>query len=106
MATDIYSLVPRPTPFFVLQFAFSIIHGGVFYTLPLSCIILKKNQRTKNRVGLRMRLQISYGHAKAATDAWLLIRVLRKLLRRSSQKTNHCQISESMEIEDIVLYSI
>ena len=23
-----YSLVPRPTPFFVLRFAFNIIHGG------------------------------------------------------------------------------
>ena len=27
MCVDI-SLVPRPTPFFVLRFAFSIIHGG------------------------------------------------------------------------------
>ena len=24
----LYSLIPRPSPFFVLQFAFSIIHGS------------------------------------------------------------------------------
>ena len=45
-----HSLVPRPTPFFVLQF---VIHG----TLPLPCIVLHANQRTKkNGAGLGMRL--------------------------------------------------
>ena len=52
------SLVLRPPPFFVLQFAFSIMHGRA---LPLSCIILSTiilnaNQRTKNRGGLGTRL--------------------------------------------------
>ena len=28
LAMQMFSLVPRPTPFFVLRFAFSIIHGG------------------------------------------------------------------------------
>jgi len=36
---QLHSLVPRPSPFFVLQFAFSII---------LPCIILNTNRRTKN----------------------------------------------------------
>ena len=73
MATDICSLVPRPTPFFVLQFAFSIIHGGVFCALLLSCIILDTNWRTKKRG--RPGNEISCGHVKAATDAWLPIKL-------------------------------
>ena len=40
------SLVPRPTPLFVLRFAFNIIHGGA---LPPPCIILNVNRRTKKR---------------------------------------------------------
>ena len=49
------SLVPRPPPFFVLQFVFSIIHGS-HHALPLLCNILNANQRTKNRGGLGTRL--------------------------------------------------
>ena len=37
------SLVPRPPPFFVLQFPVSIIRA-----LPFPCIILNANRRTKN----------------------------------------------------------
>ena len=40
------SLVPRPPPFFVLRFLFSIIHR----------IILNENRRTKNGGGLGTRL--------------------------------------------------
>ena len=36
-------LVPRPPKFFVLQFAFSIIHGSG-RALPLPCIILNANR--------------------------------------------------------------
>ena len=53
------SLVPRPSPFFVLRFAFSIIHGsGRAHSraLPLPCIILNANRRTKNGGGLGTRL--------------------------------------------------
>ena len=51
------SLVPRPPPFFVLQFAFSIIHGSA---LPLPCIILNASRRTKNGGGLGTRLHAEY----------------------------------------------
>ena len=47
------SLVPRPPPFFV-RFAFSIIHGsGRAWkrALPLPCIILNANRRTKKKRG-------------------------------------------------------
>ena len=46
----IISLIPRPTSFFVLRFALSIIHGdgGVWKTLLPPCIILSANWRTKN----------------------------------------------------------
>ena len=44
ISCSLLSLVPRPPPFFVLQFAFSIIH------------VLNANQRTKNGGGLGTRL--------------------------------------------------
>ena len=45
------SLVPRPTPFFVLRFAFNIIHGGrrVLFHLRVLC-------KPKNGIGLGTRL--------------------------------------------------
>ena len=54
------SLIPRPPPFFVLRFAFSIIHGSGFRALPLPCIILNTNRRTKNGEGLGTRLDEWY----------------------------------------------
>ena len=55
-----HSLVPRPPPFFVLRFVFSIIHGSGracsiihgsrrAHALPLPCIILNANRRTKKQ---------------------------------------------------------
>ena len=49
------SLVPRPPPFFVLRFAFSIIRGSGSALL-LPCFILNANRRTKNGEDLGMRL--------------------------------------------------
>ena len=51
------SLVPRPPTFFALWFAFSIIHRSA---LPLLCIILNTNRRTKNGGGLGTRLHAEY----------------------------------------------
>ena len=43
--------VLRPPSFFV-RFAFSTIHGSPFFTaLPLPCIILNANRRTKKKMG-------------------------------------------------------
>ena len=52
------SLVPRPPPFFVLRFAFSVIHGSG----RVRKIILNTNQRTKNGGGLGTRLISSYNN--------------------------------------------
>ena len=44
------SLVPSPSPFFVLRFAFSIIHGSGrarSRALPLPCIILNATEEQK-----------------------------------------------------------
>ena len=49
----------QASPIFVLRFAFNIIHGSgrmVKNVLPLPCIILNANQRTKNGGGLGTRL--------------------------------------------------
>ena len=48
------SLVPRPTPFFFLRFAFSMEAEESEKLSP--CIILNTNQRTKNGAGLGTRL--------------------------------------------------
>ena len=59
------TLVSQASPIFVLRFAFSIIHGhgrarkAVFTALPLSCIILNANQRTKTgKPGNEARLTV------------------------------------------------
>jgi len=46
-----HNLVPMPPPFFVLRFAFA---------LPLLCIILNANRRTKNGGGLGTRLYMNH----------------------------------------------
>ena len=48
------SLVPRPTPFSVLQFALTIIHGCE----PHPCIIVNANRITENGVGLGTSLSL------------------------------------------------
>ena len=55
-ATKNLALFPGLHGFFVLRFAFSIIHGGG----RALCIILNANRRTKNGVGLGTRLQKTY----------------------------------------------
>jgi len=64
------SLVPRLPPFFVLQFAFSIVHGSGRAPLPVPCIILNTNRRTKNRGGLGTRLCVTLvkAHHTLLTD--------------------------------------
>ena len=49
----VFSLVPWPTPFFVLWFVFSIIRGGkrARKTILPQCIILNVNQRKKKKTG-------------------------------------------------------
>ena len=49
-----------------------------------------------------MRLQISYGHVKAATDAWLLECLESCYVGQVGKQT----LPDKMEIEDIALYSI
>ena len=60
MCACIHSLIPRPPPFFVLRFVFSIIHrnGRAAKKSGLLCIVLNAN-RTKNEGGLGMKLQCS-----------------------------------------------
>ena len=50
----IISLIPRPTRFFALQFALTIMHGSG--RAPLPCVIVNANRSVKNREVLGTRL--------------------------------------------------
>ena len=90
------SLVPRPTPFFVLRFCvqYNTRKQKSVCTLPLPCIILNANQRTKNGVGYTECI-LSLGHTFLFTS---LSAKGRKSGRSSSTNVNFFKGMPNTEI--------